>query len=178
VLLPHFTSGPYQIDRDGMSYPEPRHIGNTGEQSAWIREEGRPPDIVYATGGQAHYLATGATTDGAYGLYRWNMAAEPTGPAPHFHRTFSEAFFVLEGLVNIYDGEKWVETGSGDFTHVPPGGIHGFRNESGAPASMLILFTPGAPREGYFEGLRDIGAWTPEEKIAFMTAHDNIPVDH
>jgi hypothetical protein len=35
------------------------------------------------------------------------------------------------------------------------GGIHGFRNESGEPASMLLHFAPGAPREGYFEGLAE-----------------------
>ena len=38
---------------------------------------------------------------------------------------------------------------------MPEGGIHAFRNESGVPASMLILFTPGAPREDYFETLAD-----------------------
>jgi hypothetical protein len=27
------------------------------------------------------------------------------------------------------------------------GGLHGFRNESGEQASMLILFPPGAARE-------------------------------
>ena len=38
---------------------------------------------------------------------------------------------------------------------MPVGGVHGFRNESGEPASMLLLFTPGAPREDYFETLAD-----------------------
>ena len=38
---------------------------------------------------------------------------------------------------------------------MPIGGVHGFRNESGEPASMLLLFTPGAPREDYFETLAD-----------------------
>ena len=28
--------------------------------------------------------------------------------------------------------------------------MHGFRNDSGAAATMLILFAPGAPRETYF----------------------------
>ena len=41
----------------------------------------------------------------------------------------------------------------GDYVHVPAGGIHGFKSESGQPASMLLHFSPGAPREGYFEGL-------------------------
>ncbi len=39
---------------------------------------------------------------------------------------------------------------------MPQGGIHGFRNESGQPASMLLLFTPGAPREEYFETLAEV----------------------
>jgi hypothetical protein len=60
---------------------------------------------------------------------------------------------------------------------VPPGGIHGFRNESGEPASMLILFAPGAPREAYFEGIRDVPSMSEEEKAAFYLRHDNIWVE-
>jgi hypothetical protein len=60
---------------------------------------------------------------------------------------------------------------------VPEGGIHAFRNESGAPASMLILFAPGAPREAYFEGTARLSRgleMTEEERAAFYAAHDNI----
>ena len=73
---------------------------------------------------------------------------DAVGPGPYFHRTMSEAFFVLAGVVLLHDGTGTREAGPGDFLHVPPGGVHGF-NESGEPASMLILFTPGAPREAY-----------------------------
>jgi len=42
---------------------------------------------------------------------------------------------------------------------------------------MLILFAPGAPREGYFEGLADRAMgrreFTPEEFREFCDAHDN-----
>ena len=44
---------------------------------------------------------------------------------------------------------------------------------------MLILFSPGAPREAYFEGLlrmRTGLAMTDDEKDAFYVAHDNIYV--
>jgi hypothetical protein len=54
--------------------------------------------------------------------------------------------------VRIYDGDRWIDTRPGDFVHVPEGGIHAFRNESGEPAAMLLHFAPCAPREGYFEG--------------------------
>jgi hypothetical protein len=62
---------------------------------------------------------------------------------------------------------------------VPPGGLHGFRNEDG-PAEMLLHFAPGAPREPYFEGLARLAAgeqWTEQEYADFMVAHDNLWVD-
>ena len=66
----------------------------------------------------------------------------PAGPAPTSTGTISESFDVLEGTVTIFDGDRWVKAGSGDFLHVPPGGLHGFRNEDG-PATMLLHFAPG-----------------------------------
>ncbi len=44
----------------------------------------------------------------------------------------SESFFVLSGVVRVTDGPRTFDATFGDFLHVPPGGIHGFRNESGA----------------------------------------------
>ena len=88
----------------------------------------------------------------------------------------SESFFVLSGTVSLYDGAAWRDAGPGDFMYVPPGGIHGFRNESGAAASMLLLFAPGAPREEYFETLAAIGhglVLTAEQKADLYERHDN-----
>ena len=162
-------------------YPEDVYRGEGGEVSAWLRPDGTEPEITYRSGGTCEYLATGDRTGGHYGLYRWSFGDEESGPDPHFHRSITESFYVLEGSVRLYDGERWVRANAGDFLHVPEGGLHGFRNESGDPASMLILFTPGAPREAYFEGLVELaeGRWTPthEELSAFFVAHDNIYVD-
>ena len=125
--------------------------------SARLRRADTEPELIYTSGGSAEYLATGAGTRGEFGLYRWNMAAGPGGPDPHFHKTISESFFVLDGTIALYDGKSWVDGRPGDFLFVPEGGIHGFRNDSGEPASMLILFAPGAPREDYFETLAEWG---------------------
>ena len=99
-------------------------------------------------------LATGASTGGLFGLYRWEFSGAVSGPGPHFHKTMTESFYILTGSVSIYDGRDWRTAEPGDFLHVPAGGSHGFRNESGEEASMLLHFAPGAPREAYFEGLR------------------------
>jgi mannose-6-phosphate isomerase-like protein (cupin superfamily) len=158
-----------------MSYPEPRYLGDTGEISATHRTSDQGPELTYQSGGTVHYLATGASTNGQFGLYRWEMGPQPSGPDPHFHRSISESFFILAGTVRIYDGTRWIDTTPGDFVHVPEGGIHAFRNESGEPASMLLHFAPGAPREGYFEGLADFavsGRPSEEELAQFYLRHD------
>lgn len=159
-----------------MSYPEPRYQGPGGELSAIVRPTATGPEVTFPNGTRARYLATSASTGGLFGLYRWEMGPEPSGPGPHFHRTMSESFYVLDGAVRIFDGRTWVEARPGDWVHVPVGGIHGFRNESGVPASMLIHFAPGAAREAYFEGLarfaRD-GFPDEAELASFYLVHDN-----
>jgi mannose-6-phosphate isomerase-like protein (cupin superfamily) len=162
-----------------MSYPPVRYPADAGAVSATGRAADAAPDLVLPAT-NVHYLATGATTGGDFGFYRWEMTGAPTGPAPHFHRTITESFYVLEGTVRLYDGNEWVESTPGSFHFVPPGGIHAFRNESGRPASMLLLFTPGAPREAYFEGLAELAtrdpAPTPEEMTEFYRRHDQYMV--
>jgi mannose-6-phosphate isomerase-like protein (cupin superfamily) len=104
------------------------------------------------------------------------MSGAVSGPDPHFHRTITEAFHILEGTIRIHDGHGWADRQPGDFIYIPEGGIHGFRNESGEPASMLILFAPGAPREDYFETLARVGhglRMTEQEKLEFYLRHDN-----
>jgi mannose-6-phosphate isomerase-like protein (cupin superfamily) len=159
-----------------MSYPEPRYFGDTGQVNARLRRNDAEPTLVSPTGGSTDYLATGADTNGEFGLYRWNFGPGRSGPDPHFHRTISESFYILSGVVSLYDGTRWVDAHSGDFLHVPHGGIHGFRNESGEGASMLLLFTPGAPREEYFEWLVEIGrgerSLSDEERAEFFRRHD------
>jgi mannose-6-phosphate isomerase-like protein (cupin superfamily) len=163
----------YPQPADG-AYPPPRYTGEGGEASARFRGVGQPPETVGATT-STHHLATGAATGGQFGLYRWDMGPERSGPDPHFHRSITESFFVLEGSVELHDGTGWREASSGDFLFVPEGGVHGFRNDSGEPASMLILFTPGAPREDYFETLADTvrrEAMDDEQRAAFFLRHD------
>ena len=128
----------------------------------------------------ARLVAVGGQTDERYGLFRWDMSATSGGATPHYHRTFSEAFYVIDGRVGLFDGTAWREGGAGDFLYIPPGGIHAFRNESEAPVSMLILFAPAPPREAYFRELAERIAsgqqYSDEDRRAFMARHDQYEV--
>jgi mannose-6-phosphate isomerase-like protein (cupin superfamily) len=158
-----------------MTYPPIRYAAPTGSLSATFRPAGTPPDLV-SDRTEVGYLATQVSTDGGFGLYHFTMTGLPTGPDPHFHRTISESFYVLSGTVRLYDGAQWVDATRGDFLHVPVGGIHAFRNDSGRPAAMLLLFAPGAPRERYFEELAERARFGrpfgDEERIEFLHRHD------
>ncbi len=134
-------------------YPADRSATVAGDATATMRLAATPPYIA-SPNGSCDYLATGAATNGGYGLYRWSMGPEPAGPDAHFHRAVSESFFILSGTIRLYDGRRWVDGEPGDFLHVPEGGLHGFRNESGQPASLLILFSPGAPPRGLLQRTR------------------------
>jgi mannose-6-phosphate isomerase-like protein (cupin superfamily) len=86
------------------------------------------------------------------------MAPHAGGPDAHFHKTFSESFYITSGTVGLFDGSGWVSAARGDFLYVPAGGIHAFRNDSAEIATMLILFAPAPPREEYFRQLAAIRA--------------------
>jgi len=127
------------------------------------------------------FTATGDLTNREFGLFRYDMPPGPGGPSPHVHRTFSESFYVLDETVDFYDGTAWTTATAGDFIYIPRNGAHAFRNGSDDPASMLILFAPGAPRERYFRELAEIAAsgrrLSPEEWTEVWARNDQYPVD-
>jgi len=134
------------------------YSGELGEVSASGVSEAEMRALTMKSGTVARFVATGAATRGDFGLYRWEMPGDTGGASGHFHRTFSESFYVLEGNPSFFDGETWTQGQPGFFLYVPRGGIHGFKNDSPVPATFLILFSPGIAREGYFEALAEIGA--------------------
>ena len=166
-----------------MSYPSPRYLADQGEASATFRTFDAEPELAIGDASRVSLLSTGQSTDGLYGLYRWDMLPGKPKPATsggHYHRTFSEAFYILNGTVALFDGETWREAEAGDYLFVPPGGVHSFANTSGEAASMLVLFAPGAPREPYFEELaaiRNEGRTLSAEEWADLYARHDQFVD-
>ena len=126
-------------------------------------------------------VAPGSATAGRYGLVEYHVAPNSPGAMPHFHRTFSESFFVLSGELTIYAAGVWRPYGPGDYALVHEGGAHGFRNDGDEWASFLILFAPGIARENFFFELAELRrsgrTLTPEEMTAFYARHDQVMVD-
>jgi quercetin dioxygenase-like cupin family protein len=127
------------------------------------------------------FVAPGSVTRRQFGIFRRDMEPHAGGPGAHFHRTFSESFYVLAGTVRFYDGATWFAAKAGDFVYIPKGGIHAFDADSDEPASMLILFAPAPARERYFTEVGEIRAsgrrMSRREWTEFWARHDQYMVE-
>ena len=94
-----------------------------------------------AVGDVYRILATGEQTGGTYALCEARVLPGG-GPPPHIHHREDESFFVLEGEIAFTLGDKKVVAKPGSFIQGPRGIPHAFKNESPAPARMMILVTP------------------------------------
>lgn len=94
-----------------------------------------------AVGDVYRLLATGEQTGGAYVLSEARVLPGG-GPPPHIHHREDEAFFLLEGEITFRLGDRKVVAKPGAFIQGPRGIPHAFKNESNAPARMLIFVTP------------------------------------
>jgi mannose-6-phosphate isomerase-like protein (cupin superfamily) len=79
------------------------------------------------------------------------------GPDPHVHYTHSDAFYVLEGEIELRLGPK-VESfpaPAGTLGAAPPNVVHTFRNSSEATALFLNIHAPGAGFADMMRARRD-----------------------
>jgi quercetin dioxygenase-like cupin family protein len=85
--------------------------------------------------------ATGESTGGAFALLEASIPPG-SGPPPHVHTREDEAFYLLDGVLEISAGQETSLARAGDFVYLPRGIVHWFTNPSIAAARALILITP------------------------------------
>ncbi|MCW2700269.1 MAG: Cupin 2 conserved barrel domain protein [Blastococcus sp.] len=146
-----------------------------------VRTVAAHPLVSNGSTGSLRMVAPGAATAGRFGLVEYRVAPHSPGAEPHYHRTFSESFYVLSGQLTVYGAGEWQPLGPGDFVLVNEGGAHGFRNDGDEEAAFLILFAPGIARELFFAELAELRrsgrTLSPEEMTAFYARHDQAMVD-
>lgn len=95
------------------------------------------------------------------------------GPEPHVHYTHSDAFYVLEGEIELRLGPK-IESfpaPAGTLGAAPPNLVHTFRNSSDSTALFLNVHAPGA---GFADTMRARRDGRDEEADRF-DQHDPPP---
>ncbi|GIH21934.1 cupin [Acrocarpospora phusangensis] len=101
---------------------------------------------VWAVGDIYTIKATGAQTNGGFGLIEATVPAGG-GPPAHIHPETEETFYILDGELEFLDGDHWFTASAGDFIHVPRGIRHSFQNKRMHAARMLFMFTPPGPEQ-------------------------------
>ena len=91
-------------------------------------------------------------------------------PPPHRHTNCSEAYFGLDGLVEVTVGQDDLTLGPEGFVLVPRGTRHTFGNAGDLEARLLVIHAPAM--DAYFAGLHDL--WnrgrppSPDQERALM----------
>src|SRR4051794_1386735 len=103
---------------------------------------------VHQTEAPAYFFAgslmkvhlTGAQTGGAFCLLE---AISPPGHITprHVHQHEDEAFFVLEGEIDVIVGDRTMTVRAGQSAFAPRGVPHQLQNKSGRPARGIVVTT-------------------------------------
>ncbi|MCH7767710.1 MAG: cupin domain-containing protein [Nitrospinae bacterium] len=109
------------------------------------------------------HKVVGADTDGAYSLLEVELVGD--GPPQHIHKTEDEAFYVLEGEINVLLGERTFKATAGSFVLIPRGTVHAFSRIGQEPAKLLAIFSP-AGFEQFFDEAVDLDVTDTEAYVA------------
>ena len=71
------------------------------------------------------FLAKSTETGGKYALMQY-QAKPGNEPPPHIHEWENETYFILEGNLEFYCGDKIIQAGPGEFVFLPHGKAHAF----------------------------------------------------
>src|SRR5215204_1498269 len=111
------------------------------------------------------------------GAYSLTDSVVPLGVVSqsHIDHREHEAFWVLEGELEVQVGENTFRANAGSFVHLPKGIPHAYENIGTGPARFLTLMVPGG-LETFFEDLgkpgTDLSSPPPfeEEDLAKLLA--------
>jgi uncharacterized protein (TIGR03086 family) len=102
----------------------------------------------------ARLLLDADATGGAISAHHVRLTDGALGAGPHRHTIYSEAFYVVDGTLDLFAGEELTRAAAGDLAVVPPGVVHAFGASAGCDAEVLVFITPGVER---FEFFRQVG---------------------
>lgn len=117
-------------------------------------EEGRK--LNWGPTGKIRILGGARSTDGSFSVVE---CIEPPGSgAPlHVHHGEAEAFFILEGAVELKCGAEKLTVHAGDFIYTPKDVAHKFTVVGDKPARLLMMFSRPGFEMFFAEGGSPVG---------------------
>jgi len=76
-------------------------------------------------------------------IREWNLEPYPGDQAPpHVHHGSDEAFYVLDGVLEVLEGEERRTLAAGNLAFIPAGTVHTFANRGPGQTRVLAVMTP------------------------------------
>lgn len=123
----------------------------------------RPDKTVFNSDGnyRSTFLENRFSTEGKFDLVKVEL--EPHGGnGLHYHKSFSETFTCVEGIVTITRNDEKIRLRPGQTVTAYQGDIHEFRNDTDEKAFLLVRVAPSAGLEKSIRvayGLANDGKW-------------------
>ena len=91
--------------------------------------------------------------DNGDALMAFEHRCPPGFGVPAHHERNHEAFYVLEGTLEVEAGDRRYRLGPGDFLSLDPGVVHALHNPGPETIRVLTIVTPGSQHERFFTAL-------------------------
>ncbi|MDE1995458.1 MAG: cupin domain-containing protein [Rhizobiaceae bacterium] len=120
-------------------------------------------ETIRMGGLELEFLHDKQETSGSLDIFRMTVQPKAKVPAPHYHQSWDETVYGLSGTTTFRIGGAEVPVSVGDSVFIKRGVVHGFSNESDAPATCLCVLTPGVLGPGYFREIAALLAGGPPD---------------
>jgi quercetin dioxygenase-like cupin family protein len=134
--------------------------------------------VVRFSGLELRFLQDRHGTDDSLDLFTMTVQPKARMPVAHYHETWDETVYGLSGTTTWRIADAEVAIAAGQSAFIRRGVVHGFRNDTDAPATCLVVLTPGVLGPAYFQEMADLansGSRDPEAMKAVMTRYGLIP---
>jgi quercetin dioxygenase-like cupin family protein len=111
------------------------------------------PETIDFGSFRLRFLRDKHATNGSLDMFELTLSPEGRMPVPHYHETWDETVYGLDGVVTYTLQGEPHDIPHGTSLFVPRGKVHGFLNRSGSTATCLCVLTPGELGPEYFREL-------------------------
>ena len=137
------------------------------------------PEVIAMGGLELRFLQSKEDTGGSLDLFEMTVQPNARMPVPHYHKSWDETVYGLAGATTWHVDGQDVTVKPGQSVFIRRGIVHGFRNDTQAPATCLCVLSPGVLGPAYFREVAALlaqGAPDLAKLRETMLRHGLVPV--
>src|SRR5260221_6978075 len=144
-------------------------ISSKSKPQAFVVKPNEPTPLHL--GGELVSILARAEQTGSVEIFL-QAGAEGAGPPPHTH-SWDEAYFVLEGVLEVLTGDRAQTLSKGDLVFIPAGALHCFKMM--APGTRFLSLNSRAGASTFFKDIdREVGSAMDIPKIVDLARRHEV----